>query len=163
MGDGGAFLARMLRDVNPMVECWLIFLLVMFLWTLVDIAERGVRYISAIWQSRAFLKAIAGLVQQWEWDGALVIAETHKKGPVAAVFLGGLREFRAMPNYVSAERTVQAAERGARIAANRVHEQMRQGLRVLDAIATTAPLVGLFGTTIGILDSFRGYAGNKAS
>jgi biopolymer transport protein TolQ len=40
---------------------------------------------------------------------------------------------------------------------------MRQGLSVLNAIATTAPLVGLFGTAIGILDSFRGYAGNKAS
>ena len=53
MGDGGTFLARMLRDVSPIVECSLIFLLVMFLWTLVDIAERGVRSISAIWQSRA--------------------------------------------------------------------------------------------------------------
>jgi biopolymer transport protein ExbB/TolQ len=163
MGDGGTFLARMLRGVSPIVECSLIFLLVMFLWTLVDIAERGVRSISAIWQSRAFLKAIAGLLEQWEWDGILAIAESHKKSHVAAVFLGGLREFRSLRNYLSGERTVQAAERGARIAANRLHEQMRQGLSVLNAIATTAPLVGLFGTAIGILDFFRGYAGNKAS
>jgi hypothetical protein len=54
MGDGGTFLARMLRGVSPIVECSLIFLLVMFLWTLVDIAERGVRYISAIWQLPSF-------------------------------------------------------------------------------------------------------------
>jgi hypothetical protein len=54
MGDGGTFLARMLRGVSPIVECSLIFLLVMFLWTLVDIAERGIRYISAIWQLPSF-------------------------------------------------------------------------------------------------------------
>ena len=54
-------------------------------------------------------------------------------------------------------------KRGTRIAANRVHEELRQGLSVLDAIATTAPFVGIFGTAIGILDSFRGYAGSKSA
>ena len=43
------------------------------------------------------------------------------------------------------------------------HEELRQGLSVLDAIATTAPFVGLFGTAIGILDSFRGYAGSRSA
>jgi biopolymer transport protein ExbB/TolQ len=161
--DGGSFLARMWRAVSPLVECSLIFLLVMFLWMLVDLVERGVRYGAAMWQSRSFLKAIAGWLAKGEWDGVMAIAETKKKSHVAAVFLGGLREFRTARECVSAERTVEAAKRGTRIAANLVHEQMRQGLTVLDAIVTTAPLVGLWGTTIGILDSFRGYAGNKAS
>jgi biopolymer transport protein ExbB/TolQ len=42
-----------------------------------------------------------------------------------------------------------------------MHEQLRQGLSSLSAISTTAPLVGLFGTSIGILDSFRGYIGSE--
>jgi biopolymer transport protein ExbB len=56
---------------------------------------------------------------------------------------------------------MEAASRGARIARNRLHEQLRHGLSSLSTIAKTAPLVGLIGTSSGILDSFRGYVGNK--
>jgi biopolymer transport protein ExbB/TolQ len=42
-----------------------------------------------------------------------------------------------------------------------LHGQLRGGLNGLSAISRTAPVVGLFGTCIGILDSFKGYAGSK--
>jgi biopolymer transport protein ExbB len=44
-----------------------------------------------------------------------------------------------------------------------MHEQLRQGLNLLGTIATTAPLVGFFGTIIGILDSFCGFIGSHAT
>jgi hypothetical protein len=42
-----------------------------------------------------------------------------------------------------------------------VHGQMRQGLSSLATIVCLAPFVGIFGTLIGIVDSFRGISGDK--
>ena len=39
--------------------------------------------------------------------------------------------------------------------------KMKRGLPNLASIVTTAPLIGLFGTVIGILDSTGGYIGPK--
>ncbi|MCT8997061.1 MotA/TolQ/ExbB proton channel family protein [Chelativorans intermedius] len=42
----------------------------------------------------------------------------------------------------------------SRIALTRLHE-LQRGLRALDAIAQVAPLLGLFGTVLGMIDAFR--------
>jgi hypothetical protein len=42
-----------------------------------------------------------------------------------------------------------------------VHRQMRQGLNSLATVAYIAPLVGIFGTLIGIVNSFPGITGEK--
>lgn len=39
--------------------------------------------------------------------------------------------------------------------------EMKRGLVNLGTIASTAPLIGLFGTVIGILDAFKGCIGEK--
>jgi biopolymer transport protein ExbB/TolQ len=163
MNDGGDFLTYMWTR-SRLVQCSLILMVLMFLWTLAHILERSVRYGVAKWQSRSFLKARADLLEQGDWDGIRVMAETHTRSHVATVVLNALREFRKAKGSVSAEQLVEFARRGAQIAANRVHEEWRCGLSSLDAIATTAPFVGLFGTTIGILDSLsRGWAGSKSA
>jgi biopolymer transport protein ExbB/TolQ len=44
-----------------------------------------------------------------------------------------------------------------------VHGEMKRGLSALKAIATSAPLVGVFGTVFGIVNSFRGVAGERSA
>jgi len=39
--------------------------------------------------------------------------------------------------------------------------EMKRGLGALATIATTAPLIGLFGTVLGLLDAFKGCIGEK--
>ena len=41
--------------------------------------------------------------------------------------------------------------------------EMRRGVRSLGVVATTAPLVGCIGATLGIMGSFRGGCGEKAT
>ncbi len=41
--------------------------------------------------------------------------------------------------------------------------RMRRGVRSLATIAGTAPLVGIFGTALGIANSFRGLSGDQIS
>lgn len=52
-----------------------------------------------------------------------------------------------------------ASERSAAV----VRGEMKRGLDVLKAIAGTAPLVGVMGTLLGIVNSFRGIAGERSA
>jgi biopolymer transport protein ExbB/TolQ len=56
---------------------------------------------------------------------------------------------------------VQFAKRAAERAAAVVHEEMKRGLTGLATVPTLAPWIGLFGTLMGILGSFKGISGNK--
>jgi biopolymer transport protein ExbB/TolQ len=58
---------------------------------------------------------------------------------------------------------VQFAKRAAERVAAVVHGEMKRGLTGLATVATLAPWVGLFGTLLGILNSFNGLGGNMAS
>jgi biopolymer transport protein ExbB len=52
-------------------------------------------------------------------------------------------------------------ERALRRRSAEVRLEMKRSLSGLASIASTAPLVGLFGTVIGILDAFKGCIGQK--
>lgn len=54
---------------------------------------------------------------------------------------------------------IEAVRRASQRSANLVHSEMKHGLNTLAAIAATAPFVGLFGTLLGIANSFPGCSG----
>lgn len=56
----------------------------------------------------------------------------------------------------SDKRIMEAARRSMESSANLTHSQLKRGLNALATIGATAPFVGLFGTVIGIMNSFRG-------
>jgi biopolymer transport protein ExbB/TolQ len=56
---------------------------------------------------------------------------------------------------ISDKRIIEAAMRSMESSANLKHQQLKQGLNALATIGATAPFVGLFGTVIGIINSFR--------
>lgn len=161
MIDGGQFLRDALLNASKLVECSLIKLCLMFVWTLAHFADRYISYLPARQQTRRFLKENGTLLKRAGWKGVLVLAEGLARSHVAVVYSHCLREFERDCEYISSEKSLQAASRVARIARNELHEQLRRGLCSLSAISRTAPFVGLFGSCIGILGSFRGYAGNK--
>ena len=51
--------------------------------------------------------------------------------------------------------------RASRRSSRLVHEEMKQGLYGLATIAVLAPWVGLFGTVLGIVNSFQGISGER--
>lgn len=162
MDDGGSFLSYVWRDSSPLVVSTLVLLILMFFWTLVEIVGRGLRYRAAFHQSRHFLQVAVGFLELADWDRILALAEVSNRSHVATVFASGLREFRKARAGTSIERSVEMAARAARIVPNHVHEQLRQGVNALGTIATTAPLIGLFGTVTSILSSFPGVVTGRA-
>ena len=64
------------------------------------------------------------------------------------------------PPFPDAE-VVEFVGRAMKRSAAVVHRQMSQGLNSLATVASIAPLVGIFGSLIGIVNSFPGFAGEK--
>ena len=161
MDDSSSFLAQMWQNSNFLVESSLLLLALMSLWMLANILAQCVRQGVQAWQSRDFLKASVPMLEQGKWEDVFALAETRTRSHVAAVFLNALREFRSAREVVSAKQSVEAAKRGACVAANRTHNKLRQGISGLKTIALTAQFVGLFGTAIKLLDWFGGWVGIK--
>jgi biopolymer transport protein ExbB/TolQ len=57
---------------------------------------------------------------------------------------------------ISDKQVMKAATRSMESSANLTHARLKRGLNALATIGSTAPFVGLFGTVIGIMNSFRG-------
>ena len=102
------------------------------------------------------------------WGGAKAeraVAEFRRTGTVAGDAGGGLRyqvarhAMGAMtdPAFSDAE----AREETERFARQRLVEA-RAGLRALDVIATVAPLLGLLGTVLGMIEAFQALQGSGA-
>jgi biopolymer transport protein ExbB/TolQ len=161
MNETETFLIQVYLNSSRLVDCTLVLLSLMFLWTFIDVIKIGVRYGVASWYSHRFWKAKASLPERSEWASLHKLAKNYRSGHVPAVYFGALREFGRARELLSAEQSVEIAKRGAQGAANLVNEHLRQGMSSLKTIATTAPFIGLVGTTIGLLDWFGGYAGSK--
>ena len=90
---------------------------------------------------------------------AVKLAEGYKKSHVARVLGGALGEIRPLIQDGSVTvADINSAERA--IERNMLLEvtQLKRGLAVLATVGSTAPFVGLLGTTMGIVNAFTGMA-----
>lgn len=58
---------------------------------------------------------------------------------------------------------IDSAQRAAENSAMLVHRRMARGLRGLATVAATAAFMGMFGTCLGIVNSFVGCGGEKSA
>jgi len=77
------------------------------------------------------------------------VRESH----LARLIAAGLREWE-QEDVVAPEARMETVRAAVRHAALEGVEELRRGLVVLGTIASTAPFVGLFGTTFGIINAF---------
>lgn len=97
------------------------------------------------WRRSASEKAVA-LWQKGQHDAALSSIQ-HRKGLRARVVKAAMQADRTLHSEDARDETARVA-RGALMDAG-------SGLRALDLIATIAPLVGLLGTVLGMIDAFQ--------
>src|SRR4051812_38962286 len=139
----------------------LLTLLAMSTVSIAIIVERAWTYRRARRASSHYARVLGELLRQGKWEAALEAGrKAQAQGAHLAPPLGaGLMEWRrrALRGQVSEDpdTVVAAARLAAQAAALGVGAQLRQRLPTLATIGSTAPFVGLFGTTFGIINAFE--------
>jgi len=116
-------------------------------------------------QTAKFAPEFARFLQEEQLDQAIALAEKQKISHVARVLGEALREIkpllrdRSQVTVADINSSERAVERQMLI----VLAEFKRGLGVLGTVGSTAPFVGLLGTTMGIVNAFVGMASQGAS
>jgi biopolymer transport protein ExbB/biopolymer transport protein TolQ len=126
--------------------------------------ERWYTYSQATKQSRKYAPEVARLLKQGKIKEAIDVSHGAqvKHSHLAKVLVVGLQEWQYQQETGEAERdkdgAVDAAKRAIQRATAVNLADLKRGLSGLATIGSTAPFVGLFGTTFGIINAFQGMA-----
>ena len=89
-----------------------------------------------------------------------VQANDNPDSGMEQIFKAGFREFTRLRNQGTADpdAVMEGTQRAMRVAISREQERLETHLPFLASVGSTCPYVGLFGTVVGIMNSFRGLA-----
>jgi len=135
---------------------------IMSIWSIGVMVERFLTFRAARNQSREFAPAVAEALKDGRIDEAISIADQHQRSHLAKVVVAGLQEFQAhaASKDIPGE-TVEASRRALERATAIGIEELKRGLGTLATVGSTAPFVGLFGTTVGIINAFAGMSSGQ--
>ncbi len=85
--------------------------------------------------------------------------ETAPEG-LEQIFMSGFREFSRLRSQGTedADAVMEGTQRAMRVSISREQEKLEAHLPFLATVGSTSPYLGLFGTVVGIMNSFRGLA-----
>lgn len=148
---------EMWEQMGILAQAVVVVLLIMSIWSIGVMFERFITYRAARSQSREFAPAVAQALEKGNLQEALEITEQYNKSHLARVVQAGLQEFQSHPgaDTIPGE-TIEASRRALQRATAIGIEEFKRGLGGLATIGSTAPFVGLFGTTVGIINAFAG-------
>jgi biopolymer transport protein ExbB/biopolymer transport protein TolQ len=141
-----------------------ILLAIMSAWSIGVMIDRYLAFSQARKQSREFAPAVAGCLKEGKIEEAISVAEQNKRSHLAKVVEAGLQEFRAhtVSREIAGEQ-IESSRRACERAEAIVNAELKRGLSGLATIGATAPFVVLFGTTVGIINAFKGMSSEKTA
>jgi biopolymer transport protein TolQ len=122
--------------------------------SLVVVVERMVVFFRSGSESTRFARRLGGVLAKGDLSGAAQDATADRGGHLGRTISAGLAAFRHAPTHdkeVAIESVARALERQSA----RELQGFKRGLGVLATVGSTAPFVGLLGTTMGIVNSFQ--------
>lgn len=154
---GGMNIQELWAAMGPTAKTVVFVLFIMSVWSITVMFERWFTFRAAKKQSRIYAPAVAECLRENRIEEAISLSEQHKKSHLAKVVVAGLQEFRAhMQSREIPGEAIEASRRALQRATAIGIEEMKRGLSGLATIGATAPFVGLFGTTVGIINAFQG-------
>ncbi len=155
---------EMWGQMGLLAQAVVVVLIIMSVWSISVMIERFLTYRGARKQSMEFAPAVSEALKTGNIGEAIDLAEQHEKSHLAKVLVAGLQEFRAhqdsdrIPGEI-----VEASKRALQRATAIIIEELKKGLGGLATIGATAPFVGLFGTTVGIINAFQGMTAGETT
>ncbi len=154
--------AGMWASMGPTARAVVILLAIMSIWSLAIAIDRFWRFHKARKESLAVASMVGPLLQKRAYADAVSISGERRfhNSHVARVLKAGLEEFRyGTTNEVPEEYDlIDSSRRAIEREALMTTADLKKGIGNLATISTTAPFIGLFGTVVGIINSFRGMA-----
>ena len=135
-------------------------LVLMSVYSIGVMIERFYTYQQATKQSRKYAPEVARFLKQGKIKEAIDASHgpTVKHSHLAKVLVVGLQEWQYQQEIGEADRDKEGAVDAAKRAIQRATAvnlaDLKRGLSGLATIGSTAPFVGLFGTTFGIINAF---------
>ena len=129
-------------------------LAIMSVASLVVVAERVILYRRSGRASRAFAEVMAGALSGGDFEKALDAAPSGDVGHLVRVIGAGLRAYKSSPKS-DRDLAVESVARALERQSQREVAFLRRGHGLLATVGSTAPFVGLLGTVVGIVNSFR--------
>jgi biopolymer transport protein ExbB len=116
-------------------------------------------------ETRKFAPQFSRAIQEENLDQAIALAEKNKKSHLARVVGEALAEVKPLlrDRATITAADINSAERAVERQMLIVLSEFKRGLGVLGTVGSTAPFVGLLGTTMGIVNAFVGMASQGAS
>src|SRR6059036_2752616 len=116
-------------------------------------------------ETHKFAPEFSRYLQEEQLDGAIALAEKNKKSHVSRVLGEALAEVKPLlrDRATITAADINSAERAVERQMLIVLSEFKRGLGVLGTVGSTAPFVGLLGTTMGIVNAFVGMAAQGAS
>lgn len=157
----GSF-AEMWEQMGVLAKAVVVILAIQSVWSIGVMIERYLTYRKARKQSQEFAPRVAEALKTGNVEEAIELAEQYNKSHLARVVHAGLAEFRAHtgPETIPGE-VIDASRRAIQRAQAVGIEDFKRGLGGLATIGATAPFVGLFGTTVGIINAFAGMSAGE--
>lgn len=152
--------AALWETMTPIAKGVMILLAILSVWSLYISVERVLVFRKAQKQSLAFAKLATEHLKHDRPQAVIDAASKYPGSHLARVVSAGLQsfQFENQTSPLSEMEVVEAASRAVERSTLLTVSDFKRGIGSLATIATTAPFIGLFGTVIGIINSFRGMA-----
>ena len=160
----GVSFTEMFRNMGLVAWGVVIVLLIMSIYSIAVMVERAWTYSQATKQSRMYAPEVARFLKQGKIKEAIEASRGKqvKHSHLAKVLVVGLQEWQYQQELGETEKDREAAVDAAKRAIQRATAvnlaDLKRGLSGLATIGSTAPFVGLFGTTFGIINAFSSMA-----
>jgi len=153
---------EMWEQMGILAQAVVVVLVIMSVWSTQVTIERFLTFRAARKQSIEFAPAVADALKGGNIREAIELAEQHNKSHLAKVVVAGLQEYQTHPGAESIPgEAIEASRRALQRATAIGIEEFKRGLPGLATIGATAPFVGLFGTTVGIINAFAGMSSGE--
>ncbi|MGZ3458345.1 MAG: MotA/TolQ/ExbB proton channel family protein [Archangium sp.] len=146
-------LAGIWANTGPFARGIIFALAIMSISSLVVMAERIIVFRKTRKDSRNFAAKMGAILAKGDLQQAANTTMGKDIGHLGRVIGSGLTAYRISPSDkdVAVESVARALERQAQ----REVQSLKRGLGVLATVGSTAPFVGLLGTTMGIVNAFQ--------
>ena len=143
-------------SMGPFAKSIVIILLIMSIISWANAVQKWVQIFRSQRETRKFAPEFSRFLQEEQLDGAIRIAEKQKKSHVARVVGEALSEVKPLlrDRATITAADINSAERAVERQMLIVLSEFKRGLGILATVGSTAPFVGLLGTTMGIVTAF---------